>query len=175
MALSKIYVFVEGHDDYVFFSNIIEPLLKKQYDDVEILQYAQMKKIKTIKFIESIIMLNFDYLIVADIDDETSIAHKKKKLQARFDSASYDKMIIVIAEIESWFIAGLTDKNADEWKIEKYQRTELITKEVFNTLYGRRFHSRIDFLEELVKQYDINTAINKNISFKYFFEKYILN
>lgn len=60
-------------------------------------------------------------------------------------------------------------------EIEKYQRTELITKEVFNTLYGRRFHSRIDFLEELVKQYDINTAINKNISFKYFFEKYILN
>ena len=173
MALTKLYIFVEGHDDYVFFSNMIVPLFKKQYDDVEILQYAQMKKIKSNKFVDSIITLGFDYLIVADIDEETSTTNKKRKIQGRFPEADFDKMVIVIAETESWFIAGLKDEKADEWKIEKFERTELITKEVFNQLYGRRFHSRIDFLEELMKQFDYDLAMKKNVSFEYFIKRYI--
>ena len=61
MALKKIYIFLEGNDDVLFFSSLVVPILMKYYDDVELLQFGQMKKSKAMKFVDSIITLGFDY------------------------------------------------------------------------------------------------------------------
>ncbi len=173
MALKKIYLFVEGNDDALFFSSLIVPLLKDQYDDVEILQFAQMKKIRSVKFVESINMLGFDYLVFADMDEEATLAQKKRKLQMRFENVPFHKMIIVVAEIESWYIAGLKKEKAIEWKIEEIEQTELVTKEIFNQLYFKRFNSRLDFMQEILKEYDYELAKERNASFNYFFKTFI--
>ena len=107
------------------------------------------------------------------MDEEVSLKHKKDKVKSRFENASLNKITIVISEIESWYIAGLTEENALKWNIEFMQRTELVTKEIFNQLYGNRFHSRIDFMLELIKQYDYQLAVTKNISFEYFYNTFL--
>jgi len=173
MALSKIYIFVEGIDDVLFFQSIITPHLLEIYNDVEIIQYAQLKRIKVNKYIESITMLGFDYLIVADIDEEPSIKQKKNIIKSKFDEIAYNKIVIVIAEIESWYIAGLSSELALKWDINDFQRTELINKEEFNLLYGKKFKSRIDFMQELLKHYELEIAISKNISFDFFYSTYL--
>jgi predicted solute-binding protein len=82
-------------------------------------------------------------------------------------------MIIVVAEIESWYIAGLKKEKAIEWKIEEIEKTELVTKEVFNQLYFKRFNSRLDFMQEILKEYDYELAKERNASFNYFFTTFI--
>ena len=101
MKLTKIYLFVEGNDDVLFIERIFVPILEKLYDDVEIIQFAQMKRTKTIKFIDSIDTLGFHYLLLTDIDKEPSIKAKRLTIQERFPIINYERIIIVISEIES--------------------------------------------------------------------------
>lgn len=101
MNLSKMYLFVEGIDDVLFMQSVFVPVLSAFYSDVEIIQYAQMKRAKTIKYIESIDMLGFDYIFLADIDQESSVKSKRQVIQHRFPAVEYNKIIVVIAEIES--------------------------------------------------------------------------
>ena len=46
MKLRKLYIFVEGNDDELFFKKIMLPLFLKQYADVEVFKYAQWKRQK---------------------------------------------------------------------------------------------------------------------------------
>ena len=101
MKLKKLYVFVEGIDDVMFVENIFFPILMRYYNDIDVIQYAQMKKLKTNKLIDSIGTLGFDYLILADIDQEPSFNHKRKVIQDRFPVAELRNIVIVISEIES--------------------------------------------------------------------------
>ena len=48
MKVSKLYIFVEGNDDELFFKKVILPLFLKQYTDVEVFKYAQWKRQKEI-------------------------------------------------------------------------------------------------------------------------------
>lgn len=84
MNLKKIYLFVEGIDDVLFLQSVFVPVLTTFYSDIEIIQYAQMKKSKTIKYIDSIETLGFDYLLLTDIDQEASVKNKRHVIQHRF-------------------------------------------------------------------------------------------
>jgi hypothetical protein len=178
MALKKLYIFVEGIDDVLFFNAIIIPFFLKFYADVEIIQYAQLKRIKVNKYLESIATLGFDYLLISDLDEEPSIKQKKNIIKERFCEVDFSKIIVVIKEIESWFIAGLSSELAEKWGIENFERTELVTKEDFNLLYGnkrtgKKFKSRLDFMQELLKYFDIEIAIKKNISLEFFYSDFL--
>ncbi|MPN26383.1 hypothetical protein SDC9_173807 [bioreactor metagenome] len=157
----------------LFIQTVANPLLLNYYNDVEIIQYAQMKRQKANKYLESIITLGFDYLILADIDEEASVKQKKNKIKARFDEAAFNNMVIVIAEIESWFVAGIPTELLNKWGIKNFERTELLVKEEFNQLYGSKFRSRIDFMQEILKYYSIDTAIEKNVSFNFFYKSFL--
>ena len=114
MKMRKIYLFVEGSDDVLFMEHIIVPLLRVKYDDVEIIQFAQMKRVKTMKYIESIDTLGFDYLLLTDIDQEPSISHKQQFIMERLPIINFKKIVIVISEIESWYLAGVSSDKAKE-------------------------------------------------------------
>ncbi len=60
MKLKKLYIFVEGNDDELFFKKVMLPLFLKQYSDVEIFKYAQWKRQKVELFILSIITLDYE-------------------------------------------------------------------------------------------------------------------
>ncbi len=173
MKLSKLYIFVEGNDDERFFKHVIVPLMYKKYNDVEIFKYAQWKKEKVNNFINSIKTLQFDYIFTADLDDEPSVGSKKKRVHYSFANVDDKRISIVIHEIESWYIAGFPDDMLLAMKLPEIVDSESITKEDFNQLYHQISRSRIDFMRELLKNYSIKTASEKNSSFKHFVETYV--
>ena len=173
--MKKLYIFVEGNDDELFCKAIIIPLLSERYSDVEIIQYAQMKKEKAELFILSINTLKFDYLLFADLDYHRSIKQKKKLLEMRFSNLNPELIYIVIMEIESWYFAGISDEQSRELGIKPLKSTNELSKEEFNLLYHKKFKSRIDFMLELLKDYSVKTAIQKNESFAFFINHFLFS
>ena len=61
-------------------------------------------------------------------------------------------------EIESWYLAGISNSIANSIRIRYHCTTNDVTKERFNELIPSSFTSRIDFMNELLKHYDFETA-----------------
>lgn len=78
----------------------------------------------------------------------------------------------MIKEIESWYLAGLDAQACKEFNIHNVPETDSITKEQFDALIPEKFISRIDFMLEILKVFSIESAKQKNMSFKYFIMKY---
>jgi hypothetical protein len=173
MSIKKLYIFVEGNDDQLFFERAIVPMVENVYDDIEIIQYAQMKKEKVNLYLLSIATLNFDYIFTCDIDYISTIEQKKKVIRSKFDLVESDKISVAVKEIESWYIAGFPDKVCKSFGIRPRKRTDDLTKEQFNLLYHSRFHSRLDFMIEILNYFSHEEAKKKNKSYKFFAEKWI--
>lgn len=175
MAFKKLYIFVEGNDDELFFRRVIGPEFINYYDDIEIIQYAQQKKAKIDLLLLSINTLKFDYIVISDIDSAESTGAKKRIIKNRFELVSLDNIIIVITEIESWFLAGLPPEVADYLGLDIIDKTDEITKEDFNTYYIKTYRSRIDFMQEVLKHFSIDIARRRNKSFDFFCQKFFEN
>ena len=172
MSYKRLFVWVEGDDDARFFEKIIEPKLRKKYNFVETRRYAVLKKEKMDNFLKSIKAMNADYIYVTDINDSPCVTTKKQEVQNKLRNIDEERIIVVIKEIESWYLAVLGDAEAEKFKIRTFSETDTITKEQFNGLIPKTFDSRIDFLLEILKIFSIEIAKQKNRSFRYCIEKY---
>ena len=168
----RLFILVEGEDDVRFFGRIIKPLLTPRYDSVEIIPYACIKREKVNKFIQSVTMMKNDYIFVADIDFEHSVRDKKQILYYRFSNLNGNSVVIVIREIESWYYAGIAGALAQELGVTDLASTDDLTKEDFNARIPRKFDSRIDFMFEILKSFSVETAEQKNHSFRFFINRY---
>lgn len=81
---------------------------------------------------------------------------------------SVDRIIVVVKEIESWYIAGLDNGACKELGLHSFTSADNITKEKFNDMMPKKFDSRIDFMVEILKRFSVETAVRKNKSFDYF-------
>jgi hypothetical protein len=169
----RLFILVEGEDDIRFFGRIIKPLLAPSYHSVEIIPYASIKREKVSKFLKSVVLMNNDYIFVADIDQERSVRDKKQILFYRFSDIDGRSIVIVIREIESWYLAGISIDAAQELGIADLSSTDEITKEDFNARIPARFDSRIDFMFEILKSFSLETAVRKNTSFRFFVSRYL--
>jgi len=79
---------------------------------------------------------------------------------------------VVKIEIESWYLALLDNNTCRKFKIKlsKIKNTDHITKEQFNALIPKKFDSRVDFMIEILDCASIETARQRNTSFKYFID-----
>jgi len=170
----RLFILVEGEDDVRFFGRIIKPLFVSSYDSVEIIPYACIKRVKVNNFLKSVRQMNNDYIFVADIDSERSVRDKKQILYYHFDNISGHHIVIVVKEIESWYYAGLSAVSARNLGVEERVSTDEMFKEEFNELMPRHFESRIDFMFEILKSFSLETAIEKNRSFRFFVGHYHL-
>jgi len=170
----RLFILVEGEDDVRFFGRIIKPRFVHRYDSVEIIPYACIKREKVNKFIKSVAQMGNDYIFVADIDTERSVRDKKQILYYRFNDLNGKSIVIVIAEIESWYYAGIPPESAVAADVVSLDSTESLTKEDFNRIMPRKFDSRIDFMFEILKSFSMETAVRKNSSFKFFVDRYAL-
>ncbi|MGQ4915403.1 MAG: hypothetical protein ACP6IU_11770 [Candidatus Asgardarchaeia archaeon] len=177
MDYKVLYIFVEGNDDERFFQEIIVPILQEKYNTIKIIKYAQKsKKFEYIeKFIRSIQSMNYDYIYVTDINNSPCVTAKKQEIQKNLKNIDSSKILVVIREIESWYLAGL-DKDAAKrlgikWKKGSLTDTGDIGKEQFYSLIPRKYDSRIDFLREILKNFSLDTAKQKNRSLRYLIEK----
>lgn len=174
MGYRGLFIWVEGEDDRRFFKEILEPKIQKKYNFVVTRRYAALKKEKIDNFLRSIKAMGADYIYVTDIDNSPCVTAKKQKMQNKLRNIDTDKIIVVIKEIESWYLAGLDKKSGKSLGIKNKipDTTDTIIKKQLDSLMPKKFDSRKDFMLEILKVFSIEIAEQKNKSFKYFFDSY---
>ena len=172
MGYKRLVIFVEGGDDERFVTGTIKPELEKLYDFVEMVRYAQEQDEKIRKYLISIASMKADYIYMKDINNSPCVADKKGEIKRKLKNISDGNMVIVIKEIESWYLAGLDSEACKELDVPDYSTTKNIDKEQFKGLKPKRFVSNMDFMVEILKYFSIETAKKKNKSFGYFWQKY---
>lgn len=171
MSYGKLFIFIEGYDDLLFFERIIKPLLLRKYRKISLIQHARLKFKNKYKFIDSIKELRADYFYVVDIDYFPCISARKKDVFDHLRNIDLSKIIVVVKEIESWYLAGIGKKRAEKINIPLLSNTDFVTKEYFNDIIPNSFGSRHNFMNELLKKFDIFIALQRNKSFAYFIKK----
>jgi hypothetical protein len=178
MKSKVLFIWIEGADDRRFFEAIIKPKLKSKYIDIRLIEYSRKKSTFTENFIRTIESMGADYIYVTDIDRSPCITAKKERVKKEINNIDIGKIVIVIKEIESWYFAGLTAKALQSLGIEDYHKfatTNELQKEAFNKNIPKKFNSRIDFMQEVLKLFQLETVTNNqtNYSLCYFIQKYL--
>jgi hypothetical protein len=166
MPYTRLYLLVEGDDDERFANHVVLPRLIARYDCIQLWKYAQQKREKVNSFLRSIKAMGADYFLLADINDRACFPQKREALLQKFPELGTRQALIVTREIESWYFAGLPDNNP--LGVNVPASTSDITKEQFNSAIPDVFDSRIDYMIEVLKLFDVNTAGTRNPSFQYF-------
>lgn len=182
MQGNKLFIFVEGYNDKIFFEKIILPRFQERYVSVSIRMYAGEKKPEMITFVHNLKLANLDYIFVADKNSERiCITTKKQDIHQTYE-VDTEKIIVVTKEIESWYLAGLTEENSHKWGLPVLENTDSIGKKKFEE-YVRHIRKNSTYrtapkpkslLNEILTVFSIKTAKQKNASFEYFTEKYQL-
>lgn len=174
MTPSPLYVLLEGQDDERFFSHVAAPLFAEQGYEMRIWKYACEKRQRTINLILAIRKGGRAYIFVRDIDRTPYARLRVQETLNRYGHAMEPgAIVVVIPEIEGWYLAGLSDEAASALGIRTHiGRTDRVTKEVFNTLIPRSV-SRIEFMQEILEAYDIVLARKKNRSFRFFMDWFV--
>ena len=172
MEYKELYIIFEGNDDERFLKNIINPILEKR-GTYPILVPRAKKWRKARQLISSLTRRNIDYIYMEDINHVPSIEAKKGKIIEKIENVDKEKIVIVVKEIESWYLAGLNDNVCKQLRIPSLRETDNVFKEHLINMKPKRFTSTIDFMWEILKCFDAETAKRKNESFRYFCGKYL--
>lgn len=188
MAYRILFVLLEGDDDVRFFEEVIRPICAEQYDHIHLWSYSQQKKEKANDFLNSIRAMQTeglaDSLFVADLDQSPCVTHRKNRVFSTFRtlesnvgaaarSHSPTEVLIVCKEIESWYLAGLTDASCRRIGIStSFSNTDDISKEQFYEIMPSGFKTRTAFMEAILQAFDLETARSRNRSFQYFMRKH---
>ncbi len=170
MSYIRLFVFLEGDDDERLFDAVLRPSFNIQYDLVQTIKYAGLKSDKVDSYLTSIKGMGANYLFLRDMDQGQCVSSKKLELVGRYKKLDTSNIHLVIREMESWYLAGITKAHARKIKLATSGTTDSITKEAFDGLKPRRFISRIDFMVELLNFFSVSAAIANNQSFKHFIE-----
>ena len=169
-----LFIWVEGPDDRRFFEGVVQKHLVSRYDWIKIIQYAQQTNNWIEKFLRSIKSMGVDYIFASDFDSANSVEARLQVLLNSYQGCDRDCIQLVIEEIESWYLAGLSEDSCQKLKVVCLPQTDKCTKEQFDAMIPQRFISRVDFMVEVLKYFSMETAVQKNNSFNYFVTKYSL-
>ncbi|HHT9139403.1 MAG TPA: hypothetical protein ACFYEA_02580 [Candidatus Tripitaka californicus] len=171
-AYKRLFIWVEGPDDVRFFDGIVKPVFERKYGLVKVIEYSKLKRERIDNFLKSIKAMDADYIYVKDINDAPCVTAKKEGIQKKLNNINNDRIMVVIKEIEGWYLAGLDKANSKKLRLTPPSTTDNLTKEAFNGLIPKKFYSRIDFMLEVLKCFSTEMAKQKNRSFRYFLEKH---
>ena len=166
MPYTRLFLLVEGDDDERFVERIVIPELSSPNCFVQPYKFAQKKKAEVNRFLRSIKAMGAEYLLLADINAHPCLRSKKEALLQKFTELDDRRALIVVREIESWYLAGLPDNNP--LGVQVPANTSEFTKEQFNDTMPKHLDSRIDYMLEVLKLFDTSTATGRNPSFHYF-------
>ena len=190
MAFRMILILVEGADDERFFNYVVKPKLAQTYDYIQIEQYSEATKgdVNSILYdyfaMNATVEVQADAILVADLNASPCVTDRKERIRRRYRSLSGDtgtplgphlstRILIVCKEIESWYLAGLSDIEFNRMGIATdLHHTDHFTKEQFLGLMPHRYSSRAEFMLEILRVFDHETARSKNSSFRYFMQNY---
>jgi len=176
MPYKQLFIFLEGDDDERFFKTVVESFVQERYSMIQFWKYSTVKKNRRVNFIKSINAIGADYICVGDINDAPCVTTKKEKITSDFDNKiTENKIIVVVKEIESWYLAGLDENTSKKLGIRENINTivmDRINKEYFNQLIPKKMPRSV-FMQKILENYDVEIAKGKNRSFRYFMNKWI--
>jgi hypothetical protein len=165
-----LLLLVEGDDDERFFKRVIIPIFDCINYDIRIWKYRQEKKEKTEKFLLTASKMG-TYLLFQDIDSEPCFVVKRNKVGKNFSTINIKNIIIVISEIESWYLSGIDMENCKKIGICKFPPdTNSCSKEQFYKLIPKEM-PKIEFMNNLLNVFDVEIGKKRNTSFGYFIKK----
>ncbi len=170
--IEELHIFVEGPTDSLFIKKVFDKILLNICNRYTIVEYAIKEDKKIKKYIETIKSVpNWDYIFIADQDGKLD---KKDKILLKFNNLDEDKVFVSIYEIESWIIAGISEKTIKKHKINfSCSDTSNITKEIFNNIIPKRMN-KLEFISYVLSDYNLKNAINLNESLN-IFSQYLYN
>ena len=83
--------------------------------EYKIIQYAEKKKEKIEGMIATFDKMNDDYIFLADLDEKREEI-RRKEIMKKFKNINCEKIYFSIQEIESWYIAAISDNNKNKYK-----------------------------------------------------------
>ena len=174
MPYRCLYVWVEGVHDTRFFRRVVQPLIGDLYDWMEVIQYAEEEKQWKRSYLHSIRSIpGASYVYVTDINAAPCVTAKKERVRGRVRHVDADRVMVVVPEIEGWYLAGLNAEHSARLGIDEPGSTDQITKEDFKELRPRGFDSNRLFMLEVLSCFSVETARAKNRSFDYFCRKFL--
>ena len=165
-------MFLEGNDDERFFSQVMFSLLAAEYPEIRVIPYAQDPPKETNKFLRTISSSEDEYIFVKDINDAPCITASKAKTAGKY-KVNQDNVVIVVKEIECWYLCGLDNDSCRRLRMERHTgNTDNMTKEDFDNFIPEDI-SRIEFMQQILERFDIEIGKQRNRSFHYFLRKWV--
>ena len=168
----RLWLLVEGNDDARFVDAVLAPEFRRAYDDVQIWRYSQAPIRKRANFLRSVHAMGADYILFCDIDELPCVTFKKESVRRGLPSLSDDRIAVVVKEIESWYLAGLDERDFQDLRIHGVDRPDEVVKEKFDVLVGGKAN-HTNMMVEILKRYDISQARRRSLSFGYFVRKHL--
>jgi len=174
--MKYFYFFVEGNRDEDFISSIICPYMQSRNPNIIFKPWQYQQKIpkKVNKFLSALnLSPDYGYIFLRDFDANLCIKETKVKLKKKYQKIKDDRNIIfVIKAIESWLVAGIMKKENRDLYDRRIKTSEKIEKMRFERLANDKgFGNGTQYCQMILSKYDIDLAMEKNNSFKYFIER----
>ncbi|HEX8086507.1 MAG TPA: hypothetical protein VF529_19625 [Solirubrobacteraceae bacterium] len=167
-----LFVFLEGDDDHRFLQTIIVPRLQDRFDAVNLWRYAEQKKAVVDALVKGVEAGGDQYLFLADLDAAESVEERKKALCNEIPTLRLDRIIIVVSEIEGWYLAGLDAQSQRAMRIDAgripHRTDEVVKEDLAGIIPPNRYRSTVDFFREVLNRFAIPEARRRNDSFDYF-------
>ena len=152
---------------------MFKKILLHKYRVVRIRKYASERR-SILEWLISLIDINDEYIFVVDMDKAKNDTEKKNFVTENIaDNVEHKKIVIVIKEIESWYQAGLNQKDSGSLGIRYAPNTELVTKGMLYDAMPDIFINKDDFLIEILKNFTVDNAKKHNKSFRSCYDKII--
>lgn len=173
----NLYLLVEGIDDFRFFEKVGSILFTRtQSFPVE---YSQKSNQQINKIISGYRNSPYDnYIYFADQDNHKTIHVVKKARKKIITELNEDNICVVSPEIESWYLAGLNEKDSITLGIKYLPTTDSVTKERFHKIVPSRvfedYFRKEHYMDQILNLFSVDLARRRNASFNEFYKQYIL-
>ena len=174
MPYRQLYICIEGPDDETFFKKVVVPQLQNNYDHLFMFRHAQKSTRKCNGFLNSVRCIpGAEVIWTRDNDGSPCVTLLKDKLRGKLNSIADTPIVIVVREIESWYLAGVGEESSRSLGIEHFSSTDTITKEYFRSIRPASINTNREFMLAILDHFSIETAQNKNRSFRYFCQRFL--
>ena len=176
MTYRRLYICVEGRDDELFFGRVVKPQLSGAYDDVLFFRYAEKSTKKCTSFLNSVRNIaGADVIWVCDNDRAPCVTVRREKVKERLQVKFDINIVVVVTEIEGWFLAGIGEQSSRDLRTDDLPNTDRVTKDTFLDMRPPGIRTNREFMLAILDDFSVETAQVKNRSFRYFCQKYICN
>lgn len=173
--MKNLFVFVEGKEDIMFVKNVLYNLFIKHSINIIPIPYQKTRNHEVKNHIKASEASNHDYVLLSDLDShkyECITSRKNQRINELDGEITPDKIMIVVEELESWCLAGIDESIGEYADFIVPENTDNITKEDFDEILSNTSFNKNKIFNYLSFNFNVDLAVKRNKSFKYFLEKY---